>query len=465
MSVPKISLKKFLACGALFLLLILGLAFAGVSYVYQTKYYPGTKVGKVDISGKSREEAKELIVKQTKSYLDHKVIIVVPDVSKSLAGSPNQYEELELPTNFQTLGLSFAIDSALENAWQAGHNYKVKSWLPLSVKTLFFGQKRELAYSINLEAVRSFIDTDVVPKIGAPIPAKIVVQGDKVLVEAAKPGFEVDKAELAKQLAESTEDASEKQASYIKAPVKIAESPIQRAAVQPIADQLDAIGNIKIALNTGSSTVVPKKEQILSWFAPVQDEKNQLALTIQQESITKYLVTQKNLNQQKALAAVVDNLTPLLTASTPNRSLAIVLPTTVKPIPPDIFTPGKFEGKYVEVNLSTQKLYLITGSSLEKSYRVSTGKWSTPTPIGTFTIQGKAKRAYSRRFGLYMPYWQNFLNNEYGLHELPEWPNGYKEGQGHLGTPVSHGCIRLGVGDAEQVYNWTENGTPIYIHT
>ena len=58
----------------------------------------------------------------------------------------------------------------------------------------------------------------------------------------------------------------------------------------------------------------------------------------------------------------------------------------------------------------------------------------------------------------------HFSGRGHGIHELPEWPNGAKEGEGHLGTPVSYGCIRLGVGDAEFAYNWADIGTPVYIH-
>jgi lipoprotein-anchoring transpeptidase ErfK/SrfK len=55
-------------------------------------------------------------------------------------------------------------------------------------------------------------------------------------------------------------------------------------------------------------------------------------------------------------------------------------------------------------------------------------------------------------------------DGKYGLHELPEWPNGYKEGASHLGIPVSHGCVRLGVGAAVRVFNWVEIGTPVVIY-
>jgi len=128
------------------------------------------------------------------------------------------------------------------------------------------------------------------------------------------------------------------------------------------------------------------------------------------------------------------------------------------------FTPGKYPGKYIEVNLTDQMLYTFEGTNLVGQYKVSTGKWSMPTPQGEFSINDKNPRAYSSTYKLYMPYWMSFIGSQYGIHELPEWPNGAKEGESHLGTPVSHGCVRLGRGSAETVYNWTEIGTIVYIH-
>lgn len=87
------------------------------------------------------------------------------------------------------------------------------------------------------------------------------------------------------------------------------------------------------------------------------------------------------------------------------------------------------------------------------------------TPTGEFKVHNKNPRAWSRTYGLYMPYWMAFVpSGKYGIHELPEWPGGYKEGANHLGTPVSHGCVRLGVGSAKAVYEWAEVGTPIVIY-
>jgi lipoprotein-anchoring transpeptidase ErfK/SrfK len=63
-----------------------------------------------------------------------------------------------------------------------------------------------------------------------------------------------------------------------------------------------------------------------------------------------------------------------------------------------------------------------------------------------------------------MPYWLGLDDGRVGIHELPVWPNGYVEGEDHLGTPVSHGCIRLGHESAEFLYNWVEVEIEVFIY-
>jgi hypothetical protein len=112
---------------------------------------------------------------------------------------------------------------------------------------------------------------------------------------------------------------------------------------------------------------------------------------------------------------------------------------------------------------SKQRLYYYIGDVQLGSFPVSAGKASTPTPRGEFKIINKHPKAWSS-FGLWMPYWMGLGTGSFGLHELPIWPNGYREGQDHLGIPVSHGCIRLGIGPAQFLYNWAEVGTPVIIY-
>lgn len=133
----------------------------------------------------------------------------------------------------------------------------------------------------------------------------------------------------------------------------------------------------------------------------------------------------------------------------------------------DIF--DKLQGKEVdltkriEVDLEDQELSYFWGGIRIETYPVSTGKPATPTPPGNYTISNKAERAWSP-FGLWMPYWMGLDSGRIGIHQLPYWPNGYREGENHLGVPVSHGCIRLGIAPAQEVYEWAETGVPVYIY-
>lgn len=110
-----------------------------------------------------------------------------------------------------------------------------------------------------------------------------------------------------------------------------------------------------------------------------------------------------------------------------------------------------------------QRLYYYLGSKEIGSFLISAGKASTPTPKGEFKITNKHLKAWSP-YGLWMPYWLGLGSGRIGLHELPIWPNGYREGSSHLGIPVSHGCVRLGIGAAEFLYKWSEIGTKVIIN-
>lgn len=148
-------------------------------------------------------------------------------------------------------------------------------------------------------------------------------------------------------------------------------------------------------------------------------------------------------------------------AGAPNRNIALVA------------VPQRAEGRtdlprYIEIDLSGQTLraYRLGVKVMEE--RVSTGKWSMPTPQGEFQTRSKIRTAYSRRYALYMDYWMAITpDGAYGIHSLPYWKtkNGIVyEGESHLGTPVSHGCIRLSPAAAKRLYDWAPVGTTVLIH-
>lgn len=122
-------------------------------------------------------------------------------------------------------------------------------------------------------------------------------------------------------------------------------------------------------------------------------------------------------------------------------------------------------GKYIDIDIAAQIMTIFEDGKLLDAYPISSGKPGMDTPKGTYGIRNKANRPWSKQYGLYMPNWMALVpDGKFGIHELPEWPGGYKEGANHLGIPVSHGCVRLGVGPAKRVFDWADIGTPVEVH-
>lgn len=133
----------------------------------------------------------------------------------------------------------------------------------------------------------------------------------------------------------------------------------------------------------------------------------------------------------------------------------LTLPKTTKAI--------ERAGKVIIIDTSEQTLSYYQDGYRINTHPTSTGMRGYETPLGEYTINNKSELAYSRRYGLYMPFWMSFIGGLYGIHELPYWPSGYREGEDHLGTAVSHGCVRLGMGAAEKLFEWASIGTTVIV--
>ena len=125
--------------------------------------------------------------------------------------------------------------------------------------------------------------------------------------------------------------------------------------------------------------------------------------------------------------------------------------------------------KYIDIDVSDQSFKYYQNGVLIDEMQTSTGKPATPTRFGEFTAFSKYEMAYGYADGVKwgMPYFIGFYMSgglENGIHELP-FLNGNREGERSLGQAVSHGCVRLQIGPARQVYDWVEiNKTQIIVH-
>lgn len=132
---------------------------------------------------------------------------------------------------------------------------------------------------------------------------------------------------------------------------------------------------------------------------------------------------------------------------------------------------GQLADKYLEIDLSQQKMYFFISHSLFKTYRVSTGA-EYPTPVGEFHILNKAPKAFSDIYNVWMPYWMGFkyagdVGAYLGLHEIayalnekgkPVYNHGY-----YIGDMMTGGCVAMEPKDSREIYNLSDVGMLIRI--
>jgi len=132
-------------------------------------------------------------------------------------------------------------------------------------------------------------------------------------------------------------------------------------------------------------------------------------------------------------------------------------------------TDPKFTGeKKIIVSLSSQRMTLKLGEVTLKTFPVSTGAPKHPTPVGSTKIISKQEVRVAGSVPHYiMPKFLQFRKGGFGIHALPSLANDHgvywREALNHIGSPRSHGCIRLLPEDANFTYDFAEVGTTVQV--
>ncbi|HLF73534.1 MAG TPA: L,D-transpeptidase family protein [Anaerolineales bacterium] len=114
--------------------------------------------------------------------------------------------------------------------------------------------------------------------------------------------------------------------------------------------------------------------------------------------------------------------------------------------------------RWIDVDLSEQRVYAYEGDVVVNSFIVSTGTWRTPTVKGKFKVYIRLRSGNMRGPGYFLPDvpYIMYFHGDYGLHGT-YWHNNF-------GTPMSHGCVNLSIDDAAWLYNWSYMGTVVNVH-
>jgi lipoprotein-anchoring transpeptidase ErfK/SrfK len=106
-------------------------------------------------------------------------------------------------------------------------------------------------------------------------------------------------------------------------------------------------------------------------------------------------------------------------------------------------------GRHAEVNLSKQVLVLANGDRPQLTFHISSGAIATPSDAGGYKVYRKDPGFNS--LGMYYSSYYNRGEAIHGYHDVPT-------------HPASHGCIRVPIPQATQIYGWLTVGTPVFVY-
>lgn len=120
--------------------------------------------------------------------------------------------------------------------------------------------------------------------------------------------------------------------------------------------------------------------------------------------------------------------------------------------------------RLIVVSLQDRKLALLEDGQIKKIYPVSVGRPTTPSPVGTFTIERRVVNPTYAHDGKVMPAgpanpvgtrWMGLSVRGYGIHGTNQ-PHS-------IGKAASHGCIRLARPDLEELYAQVHVGDTVVL--
>jgi len=108
-------------------------------------------------------------------------------------------------------------------------------------------------------------------------------------------------------------------------------------------------------------------------------------------------------------------------------------------------TSGRSDQIVIRVDKSDQEMTVMQGGRRLASWPVSTGGYGYDTPVGTYKPTWFSPNHRSRQYGNAPMPWAIFFFEGYAIHATFDTWN--------LGNRASHGCVRLEIGNAEDLYN------------
>lgn len=143
--------------------------------------------------------------------------------------------------------------------------------------------------------------------------------------------------------------------------------------------------------------------------------------------------------------------------------IALTLQATAQQNAASVQSPAPVTPKrIIVVSLQDRELALVEDGKVKAIYKVAVGKPSTPSPVGTFTIEHRVVNPTYYHHGRVIPpgpanpvgnRWMGLSIRGYGIHGT--------NNPRSIGKAASHGCIRMGKADLEMLFAQVKTGDTV----
>lgn len=445
-----------------------GLIFANTAFAahFIGRAFPGTEVGGLKIGGMTREQARAALKQEAASY---RIDLVVDG------------QELQLDP--KSLGAKYDLDATLESAF-APNSQPVAAWAAAE-------RAKEpalvMAYSVHESALKEFTSKLAVNQATAPVDAVLLIENGQPKVQPDKPGLGINKDEaedlLRAAIANREEDLEIKKGAV--------PADIREEHVAPAVEEAKQILAARIVLKYEGKSFTPSAAAIGEWLVFNKDTAaRKLTPSVNYEALKAYL---KNVvAKQVDVAPVAKKITvvngevkneeggadglavdvekaaaSVSSALLTSKALTLDLPTYVVKFKTQYNRTVTLDyGRYIEVNLSAQRLWAYEDGKVVFEAPVTTGMNGRSTVEGLFSIYSKERNRYLNGYSIgysynvFVKYWMPFYGN-YGLHDA-SW-------RGSFGGPDytyngSSGCVNMPEYAAAWIWDWAAVGTPVWTH-
>ena len=462
---------QFVVLGVVLVSLI---ANAALGATLEGVIYPGVSVGGHDLSWKTRTEALKTLQANPPTQ---RLTVKVGDKT--------------FEADNKTLGVEYDLAKSVDAAYEQG---RVRN-LPI-MGVMKTGQAAQLGYAYHIDS-KAFNDftNKVVKAIGSdPVNATLKISdAGEIEVVPAKSGYRISSDLLNAAIQRSVVDAKDQVIAL--SPV-VTPADIQPQDTQAAADRAKELMGKRISLTYQDKIFSPDAATIGHWlvFSEAKNEtgKAKLVVGIDNKQIEGYIqaianevnvapinkkVTVKNgvsqVDREGVDGTAIDQaataraITGAMTDSQPFSYTITSKPVPFKTESSTVVTLDL--GRYIEVNLSQQRLWVYQDHQVIYESPVTSGATGAgfPTVTGLFSIYYKTTNTYLNgqiygyNYNVHVDYWMPFYQG-YGLHDA-DWRNGQFGGQDYYYNG-SHGCVNLPKATAAFIYGWAEIGTPVWVH-